>query len=53
MTVEITDPDVWAAVEKGEITGFSMGGTGIYSEDDVDPDCLSKSEGKKFFQEAC
>ncbi len=50
MTVEITDPDVWAAVEKGEITGFSMGGTGIYSEDDVDPDNLSKSEGKNFFK---
>lgn len=50
MTVEITDPDVWAAVEKGEITGFSMGGTGIYSEDDVDPDSLSKSEGKNFFK---
>lgn len=50
MTVEITDPDVWAAVEKGEITGFSMGGTGIYSENDVDPDSLSKSEGKSFFK---
>ena len=50
MTVEITDPDVWAAVEKGKITGFSMGGTGIYSEDDVDPDSLSKSEGKSFFK---
>lgn len=50
MTVEITDPDVWAAVEKGEITGFSMGGTGIYNEDDVDPDSLSKSEGKSFFK---
>lgn len=50
MTVEITDPDVWAAVEKGEITGFSMSGTGIYSEDDVDPDSLSKSEGKSFFK---
>ena len=50
MTVEITDSDVWAAVEKGEITGFSMGGTGIYSEDDVDPDSLSKSEGKSFFK---
>lgn len=50
MTVEITDPDVWAAVEKGEITGFSMDGTGIYSEDDVDPDSLSKSEGKSFFK---
>lgn len=50
MTVEITDPDVWAAVEKGEITGFSMGGTGIYSEDNVDLDSLNKSEGKSFFK---
>ena len=50
MTVEITDPDVWAAVEKGKITGFSMGGTGIYSEVDADPDSLSKSEGKSLFK---
>lgn len=32
MTVEITDPDVWSAVEKGEITGFSMGGRGVCNE---------------------
>ncbi|MCM1227503.1 MAG: XkdF-like putative serine protease domain-containing protein [Clostridium sp.] len=30
MTVEITDDDVWSAVEKGEITGFSMGGKGCH-----------------------
>lgn len=35
MTVEVTDPDVWSAIEKGEITGFSMGGLGDYSEEDV------------------
>ncbi len=41
LTVEITNDDVWAKVEKGEITGFSMGGIGVYSDDDVD---ISKSE---------
>ncbi len=35
MTVEVADKEVWSAVEKGEITGFSMGGVGIYSEEDV------------------
>lgn len=34
MTMEITDTDVWNAIEKGEITGFSMGGVGKYSETD-------------------
>lgn len=50
MTVEITDPEVWSAVEKGELTGFSMGGTGVYSENDVDLDSLGKSEGKSLFK---
>lgn len=36
MTVEVTDPAVFEAVEKGEITGFSMGGVGQYSQEDVD-----------------
>lgn len=36
MTVEITDSDLWEKVEKGEITGFSMGGTGVYSTEDTD-----------------
>jgi 6-pyruvoyl-tetrahydropterin synthase len=36
MTVEITDNDLWEKVEKGEITGFSMGGTGTYSTEDTD-----------------
>lgn len=36
MTMEISDADVWDKIEKGEITGFSMGGTGKYSTEDVD-----------------
>lgn len=36
MTVEITDSDVWDKVEKGELTGFSMGGVGKYSQKDED-----------------
>ena len=36
MTVEITDPAVFEAIEKGELTGFSMGGVGEYSQEDVD-----------------
>lgn len=42
MTAEVTNPDVWAAVQKGEITGFSMGGVGKYSEEDVDLSEVSK-----------
>lgn len=36
MTVELADENVWDAVQKGEITGFSMGGVGIYSKEDVE-----------------
>ena len=32
MTVELADQQIWDAIEKGEITGFSMGGVGNYSE---------------------
>ena len=41
MTVELTSPEIFEAIEKGEITGFSMGGMGKYSQEDV---ALSKSE---------
>lgn len=37
MTVEINNSEVWEAVEKGEITGLSMGGVGNYSTKDTDP----------------
>lgn len=37
MTIEINDADVWDSVQKGEITGLSMGGVGKYSTEDTDP----------------
>ena len=43
MTVEVCDEAVWAGIEKGDITGFSMGGIGTYSEEDVNLDNVSNS----------
>lgn len=53
MTVELSDDSLWAAIEKGEITGFSMGGVGNYSEEDVDLETVEKtsvSEKKGLFK---
>ena len=36
MTVEICDDELWSAIEKGEITGFSMGGSGKANEEETD-----------------
>ncbi len=47
MTVEVTDPNVWDKIQKGEITGFSMGGVGHYSEEDVDLSTIEKESGGK------
>lgn len=47
MTVEVADESVWDGIEKGEITGFSMGGLGNYSEEDVDLDNVSKQEASE------
>ena len=47
VTMEITDDSVWDAIQKGEYTGFSMGGVGVYSEVDVDLDAIEKSEEPK------
>ena len=44
MTMEITDGDIWEGIEKGEITGFSMGGVGVYSEEDTDLDSIAKEQ---------
>ena len=44
MTVEVADESVWEGIEKGEIAGFSMGGLGNYSEEDVELDNVSKQE---------
>jgi len=43
MTVELADQQIWDAIEKGEITGFSMGGVGKYSEEDVDLENVEKT----------
>ena len=42
MTVEVTDDDIWDAVQKGEITGFSMGGVGKYDTEDTDLENVEK-----------
>lgn len=47
MTMEITDPTVWEAIQKGDITGFSMGGAGVRSEEDVDLPVIEKTEEPK------
>ena len=36
MTVEVNDAAVWESIQKGEITGFSMGGLATRSDEDVD-----------------
>ena len=45
ITVKCTNDDVWQAVEKGELTGFSMGGVGKYSKEDIDLDDVTKTGG--------
>ena len=47
MTMEISDDSVWEAIEKGQITGFSMGGLGVYDENDVDLEDLEKNESSE------
>ena len=50
MTMEITDTDVWESIQKGEITGFSMGGMGVYSEEDVEIPVEKQEEPKGLFR---
>ena len=50
MTMEITDSDVWNAIQKGDITGFSMGGAGVYSEEDVELPVEKQNESKGLFR---
>lgn len=47
ITVEVTDADIWDKIEKGEISGFSMGGVGEYSEEDVDLSEVEKTANDK------
>lgn len=51
MTMEVADDSVWNAITKGEITGFSMGGIGNFSQEDVDLGQVEKkSEPKGLFR---
>ena len=36
MTVEINDDSLWQSIQNGEITGLSMGGLGVYAQEDTD-----------------
>lgn len=47
LTVECANDTVWQAVEKGEFTGFSMGGFGKYREEDVDLEDVTKNDGSE------
>lgn len=47
MTVEVTDPGIWDGIQKGDITGFSMGGVGNYSEEDVNLDSVGKQDSSE------
>lgn len=48
MTVEVNE-DTYDKVQKGELTGFSMGGVGAYSVTDDDISApVTKAEGEKF-----
>lgn len=43
MTMEVSNDAVWDAIIKGDITGFSMGGVGNFSQEDVDLEQVEKS----------
>lgn len=47
VTMEVTDDDLWDKIEKGEITGFSMGGVGKYSTKDVEVSKMESNSGNK------
>lgn len=46
MTMEISDAAVWESIQKGDITGFSMGGMGVYSEENVELPVEKQEEPK-------
>lgn len=45
MTVEVNNDEIWDKVQKGEVTGFSMGGVGKYSEEDTDLSATVEKRG--------
>lgn len=44
MTVEVNDDDLWEKIQKEEITGFSMGGICMSSEEETDLAEIEKNE---------
>jgi len=47
MTVEIANDTIWNKIEKGEITGFSMGGFGEFSKEDKNLEQEQETNEKK------
>ena len=43
MTVEVDSPEIWEAIENGDITGLSMGGLATYSEEETDLSEIEKN----------
>lgn len=49
MTIEVEDTDIWSQIEKGNITGLSMGGICVYGKEDIAlaNEDVTKSDEKK------
>lgn len=48
MEIEVTNVEIWKAIEDGSITGLSMGGSGTYIMEDVE--AVAKSEKISIFK---